>query len=428
MVGTDAAHEYTAMGDAVNVAARMQSHAEPGTVLITAATHRFLAPIIEARDVGMLELKGKSEAVHAFAVIAFKSGAVSVRGLGAIRSPMVGRDTELERLDELFSVARAGQGRVACVLGEPGIGKSRLLGELRGRITTSEPTTQWVEGRCLSYGQGLPYHLVLDLVRSAIGVNASADEPEQREALERVLREVVPDDWEETFAHLGHLLSLRLAPEMQARLSALELEAMKRYVAAVVKLLRGLRARRPLVVVCDDLHWADPASSDMLTQALPLLADIPALCVLSSRAERDSDGWRLIGVAREFFGEALVEITLAPLSRDDSTELVANLLTIESLPAEAREVILAKSEGNPFFVEEVIRMLIDRGAIVREGERWIATNRVAGIEIPDTLQGLLLARIDRLPEESRRTLRVASVIGRQFGVAILERLLATSAP
>ena len=112
-----------------------------------------------------------------------------------------------------------------------------------------------------------------------------------------------------------------------------------------------------------------------------------------------------------------------PLSLEDSRSLVSNLLRIESLRADTRDLILAKAEGNPFFVEEVIRMLIDRGAIVREGDRWIATERVASIDIPDTLQGLLLARIDRLPQESKRTLRVASVIGRQFGVTILERIL-----
>jgi predicted ATPase len=107
----------------------------------------------------------------------------------------------------------------------------------------------------------------------------------------------------------------------------------------------------------------------------------------------------------------------------DSRTLISNLLRIESLPVETRELILTKAEGNPFFVEEVIRMLIDRGAIVREEDRWVATALAAGIEIPDTLHGLLLARIDRLPQESKRTLRVASVIGRQFGVTILERLL-----
>jgi predicted ATPase len=131
----------------------------------------------------------------------------------------------------------------------------------------------------------------------------------------------------------------------------------------------------------------------------------------------------LIAGARDVFGDALTEIRLEPLSLEDSRSLVSNLLQIDSLPAATRDLVLAKAEGNPFFVEEVVRMLIDRGAIVREGDHWVATDLVASVEIPDTLQGLLLARIDKLPLESRRTLRVASVIGRQFGVTILEHLL-----
>src|SRR5438132_337038 len=322
IVGTDSASEYTAMGDAVNVAARMQALARPGTVLV--------------------------------------SGAGSVG---------------------------------------------------------------WIEGRCLSYGQTLPYHLVLDVVRSLIGVSGSATEPEVREALERVLRELLGDSWAEPYAYLGHLLSIELDPEMQARLAALDIEAIKRYVSSLLQTVRAISTRGPVVLVFEDLHWADGASADALLSLLPLAADTPILSIMSSRADRDAVGWRLVSGARDLFGDALTEIRLDPLSSDQTRTLVANLLEIESLPSETRDHILAKAEGNPFFVEEVIRMLIERSAIQRSGDRWIATASVAGVEIPDTLQGLLLERIDRLPKESRRTLRVASVIGRQFGVTILERLL-----
>ena len=421
MVGTETAHEYTAMGDAVNVAARLQALASPGGVLITAATHRFVTPLVDARDLGPLELKGKTETVHIFEVVRLKAGATTTRGLSGIRAPMIGRDAQLAQLRQAFQFVRAGRGRVGTVLGEPGLGKSRLLAELRAGIDPSEG--RWIEGRCLSYGETIPYHLVIDLVHSMIGVSASADEPEVRGALESHVREYVDAEGEETFAYLGHLLSLQLTPEQRARVSALDFETVKRYVAAFVQLLRGLSARAPVVFVCEDLHWADAASVDVLVQLAPLVADSRVLCVLTSRIERSSRGWRLITGARDMFGDALLEVRLEPLSSDDSRTLVGSLLRIESLPTATRDLILMKAEGNPFFVEEVIRMLIDRGAIVREGDRWTATDRVATVEIPDTLQGLLLARIDRLTPESKRTLRVASVIGRQFGVRILGRLL-----
>jgi class 3 adenylate cyclase len=425
VVGTDTAHEYTAMGDAVNVAARMQASARPGSVLVTSATHRFVSSLVEALDVGLLELKGKTNSVQAYEITGLKAGGTRTRGLLGVRSPMVGRDPQLARLQELFGVAQAGQGRVACVLGDPGLGKSRLLAELRASVEQTGNPVRWIEGRCLSYGEAMPYHLVLDLVRSLIGVNASADESQVAQALQGSVRDLLGEDWAETYAYIGHLLSLRLDPEMQARISALETEAIKRYAASLIVVLRAVGARGPVVLVCDDAHWADTASVDTLLQLLPTIAGLPLLFVLSSRVERKAAGWRLVTGARDVFGEALTEIRLEPLSLQDSKALVSNLLRIESLPTETRDLVLAKAEGNPFFVEEVIRMLIDRGAIVREGERWIATERVAGVEIPDTLQGLLLARIDRLPQESKRTLRVASVIGRQFGVTILERLLET---
>ncbi len=423
MIGTETANEYTAMGDAVNVAARMQATARAGSVLVTAATYRFVSPLVEAVDVGLLELKGKTDAVQAYEITGLKAGAKATRGIVGLSAPMVGRDAQLAELREIFDVVRARQGRVACVLGEPGIGKSRLLAELRADIERTDGSARWIEGRCLSYGETLPYHLVLDLVRSLIGVSGSADESQVAQALETALRGLLGEGWVETYAYLGHLLSLRLTPEQQARLSVLEIEAIKRYVSSLILVLRAVSARGPVVLVCDDLHWADAASVDTLFSVLPSLAAMPVLCILSSRTERKAAGWRLIAGAREVFGDALTEIKLDPLSLEDSRSLVSNLLRIESLRPESRDLILAKAEGNPFFVEEVIRMLIDRGAIVHEGDRWIATERIAGIEIPDTLQGLLLARIDRLPQESKRTLRVASVIGRQFAVTILERLL-----
>ena len=427
VVGTDTAHEYTAMGDAVNVAARMQATARPGSVLITAATHRFVSPLVEAVDVGLLELKGKSDAVHAYEITGLRAGATRTRGILGVRAPMIGRDAQLARLQEVFEVVRARQGRIACVLGEPGLGKSRMLAELRASLERTDESVRWIEGGCISYGETMPYHLVLDLVRSLIGVSASTDESQAAEALQSSLRDLLGDGWTETYAYLGHLLSLPLEPEMQARVSILESEAIKRYVASLILVLRAVSAGGPVVLVCDDVHWADTASVDTLLQLLPSVAALPVLFILSSRVERQATGWRLIAGAHDLFGDALTDIRLEPLSLQDSRALVSNLLRIESLPVNTRDLILAKAEGNPFFVEEIIRMLIDRGAIVREGDRWVATELVAGIEIPDTLQGLLLARIDRLPQECKRTLRVASVIGRQFGVTILERLLETRA-
>jgi predicted ATPase len=177
------------------------------------------------------------------------------------------------------------------------------------------------------------------------------------------------------------------------------------------------------VAVCEDLHWADPASIAVVTQVMPLATQLPILFVAAMRAETDSAGWSLLEQARDMFGPALAEIRLEPLTDADSRALVSNLLEIESLPDRVRDLIMARAEGNPFFVEEVVRMLIERGLIVSQGDRWVATDEVGGVEIPESLHGLLLARIDQLPDSAKRSLRIAAVIGRQFPVRVLERVI-----
>ena len=436
-VGSDLRYEYTALGDAMNVAARMQAAAEPGTVLITASTHRFVADAFDVEDLGEIVVKGKTEPVHAYRVLAPKAVPDRRRGLErtGLASPMVGRESQLETLRSLHGTVAAGHGRVAFLVGEPGIGKSRLLAEFRqfatGRgaadgsaaVTDGDAPPTWIEGRCVSYGRNLPYHLLLDLVRSTLRLPFVASDSEARATLDRQLSALLGDEAADTAPFLAHLLGLPLHPEEAAQ-AMIDPETMQgRYVASIHRLLRALSARGPVILVCEDVHWADTSSVELMRKVLPLAAQLPVFLIASLRAETDSAGWKLMTAARELFGAALTEIRLEPLSATESRDLVANLLEIESLPGRVRDLILARAEGNPFFVEEVIRMLIEHGVIERRADRWIATGAVESVEIPETLHGLLLARIDQLPDAAKRSLRVASVIGRQFPARVLERVL-----
>ncbi|HET7087627.1 MAG TPA: AAA family ATPase, partial [Anaerolineae bacterium] len=442
-VGSDLKFEYTAMGDAVNLAARMQSAAKPMTVLISEHTHRFVAPIFDCVDLGQIEVKGKSEPVRVYEVAGAKAEPGRLRGLAGLESPMVGRDAELSALLQLSAAVRAGLGRAAVVIGEPGLGKTRLIAEWKAASNLQPPASnlqsptsnlqspitnlQFAEGHCLSYGQGLAYHLLIDLLRSLIGVPAAAGEPETREALWQLTRDLFGDALLDVYPYLGHLLSLQLEGDALDRVHLLDPQALQsQYLSALRQLFRALASRHPLVLVLDDIHWADPSSVDLLIKLMPLANEAPVLFCFVARPDRDAPGWKLVAATREATGASLTEITLNPLSDADSRQLVANLLEIESLPDRVRSIILQKAEGNPFFVEEVIRMLIDRGAIAKKGEGWVAEKEIENVDIPDNLQGLLLARIDRLPEDVKRTLRVASVIGRQFSVRVLEEVLSKS--
>ena len=429
-VGTDLRYEYTALGDAMNVASRMQAAAEPGQVVITANTQRLVASAFESQDLGLIAVKGKAEPVHAYRVISVKDAPQRARGLEQIglESPMVGRGGQLETLTSLFDAVRGGRGAIAVVVGEPGIGKSRLLAEFRAWTTAAAAAADggreaWIEGRSVSYGRNLPYHLLLDLVHSIVDIPFATDEAEARAILDRTTADLLGDDAAEAAGYLAHLLGLSLRADEVIR-AQIDPEVMQnRYVAAIHRVLSARAAQTPLIVVCEDVHWADVASADVVRQLIPLAMQQRILLVLALRMETDSAGWGLVEHAREFLGGGMTEIHLEPLSDADSRDLVANLLAIESLPDRVRDLILARAEGNPFFVEEVVRMLIDRGVIERRGDRWVATAAIESVEIPETLHGLLLARIDQLAPDVKRSLRVASVIGRQFAVRVLDRVL-----
>jgi predicted ATPase/class 3 adenylate cyclase len=421
-MGSDFRYEYTAFGDAVNVAARMQTAADPGAIVITDDTYARVAPLVDVRDLGPVSVKGKSEPVHAYEVAGLKEVPGRRRGIPGLHSPMIGRDGELQRLAAALAAARAGQGRVAVVVGEPGIGKTRLIEEFRA--AAGDDGVGWVVGRGLSYGQNLAYHVLLDLVRGLTDVPAQASPDVAAMALSSELHRLLRGDADDAFVYLAHLLDL---PVQDERVEDRDLAALHRhYIDALATLLQARAEQAPVVLLAEDIHWADPSSIEALSQLLPTVTTARLLLVCTSRAERDVPGWEFLTEAQRRLGPALVEIDLAPLSPADSREVVGHLLEIESLPEVVREVILTKAEGNPFFVEEVIRMLIERGVIVRRDERWVAEAGIEHVEIPDTVRGLLLSRIDKLADDAKRTLHVASVLGRRFSPEILEEVRAAS--
>lgn len=408
-IGNDLRMDYTAIGDTVNLAARLQARAKPGTVMISDATKRLVEGFFELVALGLIALKGKAEPVHAFEVVAERStrgriDAVIESGL----TPLVGRARDLETLIDAYARARSGQGQVAFVVGEAGIGKSRLLYELRRSIAGD--SVIWIEGRCASYGNATAFLAVGDALRRYYGIEDRDAEAAATAKIDNGIAALGGDlGW--TIPYIRQLLALPTgSPEIEACDAATRRsETFRALKAATLQATRNA----PLVLVFEDLHWIDPASEEFVSFLADAVPGIRCLLICSHRP-----GYRQPFGDRSYH----TRITLGALSAGEMTTMTEALLGTADMPAELRALIAAKAEGNPFFMEEVAQSLLEEGALRRDGGRIVLTRPLDEIIVPDRIHDVIMARIDRLPEDHKHAIQVASVIGREFALRLLRQL------
>ncbi len=413
-VGSDLRVEYSALGDAINIAARMEQTAAPDTIQITSETHRLVAPFFDFTDLGGVEVKGKTEPVQAYRVNSVISEVGQLRGIEGLDSPLIGRSTEMKTLETAARELAEGRGQIVSLMGEAGLGKSRLMAEFRN-ITAANHDALWLEGRSLSYETKTPYSPFTDILTSALSNTGLAIESLEYENFKSAIIQLTPDSGPRSAPHLAAIVGTTPTGEDLEVVRYLDPpRAREKTFNAVFSFFQELAQSRPLILVFDDLHWVDPTSLDLIKLLMPIADRCPLMLIGMFRPRRHERSWEYYEFAARDFGHRHVEITLQPLKATDARELVANLLEVDDLPLKVRSLILEKAEGNPFFVEEVIRTLLDRGLVVRRDGHWHATQEINQIEVPSTLNGVLTARLDALDDSSKRVLQTAAVVGREF--------------
>jgi class 3 adenylate cyclase len=426
-IGTSHRQDYSVMGDTVNLAARLEDLSEAGEILVGETTYRLTAPLFEFETLKPIKVKGKAQPVRVYRLVKAKAvPAGQIRGIEGLNSPMVGRVQEFARLKETFNRFLNGQGGVVSIIGEAGLGKSRLVKELSQTCIQEAPAT-WIEGRALSYGESASYLVGRDVLRNLVGLDLEASSMEAGLTLRSAITQLLPQQAADIYPYLAYLLDIELDHESAQRIKYLEGEALHQQILQAVRTyILASTQQTPLVIVWEDLHWADPSSLRLLETLLaPARAGSLLHLLIYRRPVRESRIWEFQQKINEIMQEAHLIIELASLTPEESGQLLDNLLGSDALPEQVRELIIGKAEGNPFYLEEVIRSLIDSQAITRAAGNghWVAAPWLDKIKLPDSLQGVIMARIDQLDPDTKRTLQVASVIGRNFPYEVLSQVM-----
>jgi len=423
-IGNDLRMDYTAIGDTTNLAARMQGMAEPATVLVSPHTYKEVSQQFEFKPLGTVQVKGKKRPLEVYELIKEKVMRPRLGLERMIYSEMVGRDKELDMLKHQVQKVVDGAGSIVNIMGEAGIGKSRLVAELKKCDVIKKVVL--FEGRAISTGRNLSFHPIIDLLKPWARIGEDDSGSAALRKLETAIKRVYPEEMHEVLPFVATLMGMRLTGRYAERVKGIEGEALEKLIMKNVRaLIIKATELKPHVIVTEDLHWADTSSIELMESLFRLAETQRILFINVFRPGSKETGDRIVETIKERFPQYYVEIILEPLDERMSEALIDNMLNIRGLHHALIDQVVQRSGGNPFFIEEVVRSFIDEGAVVVKGGAFEVTEKIDQMVIPHTISDVLMARIDRLEEKTRDLVKVASVIGRSFFYRILKEMTKT---
>jgi class 3 adenylate cyclase/tetratricopeptide (TPR) repeat protein len=416
--------QYDAAGFAVHLASCMAALAPSGSIYLSESTHALVREQFSCEALGSRRIRDRADAVPVYRLNRKGQDGMVRNVVEHSRSrSLVGRGAELGVLTTRMQLLLKRQGGIVSIIGEAGIGKSRLVAQLRAIAATRG--VQWLEGAGVSFGRNLSYWPFLEILRTHIEVAEDDPQPEQLRKLQAHLERLFGDETSEILPYMATLLGINVGDDLKPRVQYLDGDAMRRQVFRSMRLVVArLANQRPVVLVFEDAFWMDSSSVALLLHLLPLVQECPLLVCLVTRGEADGVEAPVMAHAASEYGTRYDEVRLSPLSDVDGSMLIEKLLQSSKLPQEMRRAVLSVAGGNPLFLEQVVQTLVDTAVIVRDGAGWrVARSNDFRLGVPESIHSVIMARVDRLKESARQTLKTASVLGRAFFVRVLVHVL-----
>jgi class 3 adenylate cyclase/Tfp pilus assembly protein PilF len=408
-IGDDLRMDYTALGDTTNIAFLLQQVAKPGQIILSDRVYRIIKGYFQCESLGEEKLKHREKPVKYYELIheRMKRSRIAVEEEEKILTRFVNREEELTMMLDLFERVKKKEGQVICIVGEAGEGKSRLIYEFKKRIDPRE--TIYLESQCISYGKNIPYYPVVEILRKSLDISELDSQEDIRKNLEGRLKRL-DEKLLVSVPILFRLLSLETEIE-SLTISDPEQAKEMTFEALRLLVLSGSEAK-PIIMVIENLQWVDSISEQFISYIVESIASFPVFVILAYR----------VGYTHPFGSRSyLRQISLSRFSDRESKRIIQALIPDHRLPHDFIQLILDKAEGNPLYLEEIMKSLMERNIIVKDAMGYKLGKDIKEIEIPETIQEIVLARVDRLEEHSKLTLQAASVIGREFTLKLLTK-------